>query len=230
MTDSADYPTTPEAFDTTFNGGGDAFVTKLDSAGSTLLYSTYLGGAAPDNGRAIAVDSAGDAYVTGVTGSADYPTTPGAFDTTYNGGFDAFVTRIEPRGDDAEGCKVTLGGRITAANGDNATFGGNAQSSGLASTGSEEYQDHGPAQPMNLHSSQVLAVVCSAELTAADIFGVATIDGMGAFLYRIRVQDLGEPGTSDTYWITVSNGYDSGQQTLESGNVQIHKSSSALSD
>ena len=160
-TDSTDFPTTAGAFDTTYNGLGDAFVTKLDASGAALVYSTYLGGSGIDGGHGIAVDGAGSAYVTGytqlgglpddrgrlrhdlqrrhddafvtklnasgaalgystylggsdydlgqgiavdgagsayVTGytrSADFPTTAGAFDTTYNGGGDAFVTKLE---------------------------------------------------------------------------------------------------------------------------------------
>jgi len=79
-----DYPTTPGAFDTTYNGGGygnDAFVSKLNSTGTALLYSTFLGGSDDDWGRGIAVDSLGNAYITGYTTSSTFPTTPGAFDT-----------------------------------------------------------------------------------------------------------------------------------------------------
>ena len=71
--DSADFPTTAGAFDTTFNGGDDAFVTKLDATGAALAYSTYLGGSDSDGGYGIAVDGAGSAYVTGHTTSAGLP-------------------------------------------------------------------------------------------------------------------------------------------------------------
>lgn len=66
------------------NGGGfstDVFVTKLNSLGSALIYSTYLGGTGSDNGRGIAVDSANNAYVTGTTDSGDFPITVGALRT-----------------------------------------------------------------------------------------------------------------------------------------------------
>ena len=64
-----------------------------------LSYSTYLGGSGSDEGQGIAVDAAGNAYVTGLTQSTDFPTTPGAFQTTYGGGeFDAFVTKLNPTG------------------------------------------------------------------------------------------------------------------------------------
>lgn len=119
------------------------------------------------------------------------------------------------------GCKVTYGGRITTTDGDKATFGGNAK--GAGPSGQEEYQDHGPVVDMNLHSIDVQAVVCSADGLSASIFGTATIDGAGSVDYRIDVTDNGEPGRNDTYEIRLSNGYDSGVQTLVGGNVQIHK-------
>jgi hypothetical protein len=94
-TSSANYPTTQGAFDRTFNGGNsDAFVTKLNAAGSALAYSTFLGGSGDDRGRGIAVDGSGRAYVTGFTDSSDFPTTRGAFDRSLNGGADAFVTKL----------------------------------------------------------------------------------------------------------------------------------------
>ncbi|WP_169089130.1 SBBP repeat-containing protein [Paenibacillus sp. PL91] len=101
VTFSTDFPVTPGAFQTTFNGGGDAFVTKLNPTGTALIYSTYLGGGlgdAGDEGRSIAVDASGNAYVTGTTNSTDFPTTPGAFDTTFNGVDDVFVTKLNPTG------------------------------------------------------------------------------------------------------------------------------------
>jgi murein DD-endopeptidase MepM/ murein hydrolase activator NlpD len=93
-TASSDFPTTPGAFDTTHIGNEDAFVVKLNAAGSALAYATFLGGSSSDWGRGIAVDGSGAAYATGDTGSSDFPTTPGAFDTSYNGIDDAFVAKL----------------------------------------------------------------------------------------------------------------------------------------
>ena len=95
---SSDFPTTAGAFDTTFNGSGDAFVTKLDASGTALVYSTYLGGSGEDHGNAITLDATGSAYLTGSTSSADFPTTPGAFDTTFNGDGDALVMKLDASG------------------------------------------------------------------------------------------------------------------------------------
>jgi hypothetical protein len=95
FTRSSDYPTTLGTFDRTLDGFEDAFVTKLNATGSALAYSTFLGGTGNDRGSGIAVGGRGRAYVTGGTASADYPTTPGAFDRTFNGGdSDAFVTKL----------------------------------------------------------------------------------------------------------------------------------------
>ena len=82
-------------------GLSDAFVTKVNAAGTALVYSTYLGGRQSDHGNGLAVGAAGNVYVVGVTGSADFPTTWGAYQPTHGGGSDspygssdAFVARI----------------------------------------------------------------------------------------------------------------------------------------
>ena len=97
---SSGFPTTVGAYDTSPNGGLDAYVAKLDPAGSTLVYSTLIGGDTTEGGNGIAVDSAGYAYVAGDAGERhrDFPTTAGAFDTTHSTQGDAFVTKLDPTG------------------------------------------------------------------------------------------------------------------------------------
>jgi hypothetical protein len=97
-TPSANFPTTAGAFQGILGGLTDVFVTKLDPAGSALVYSTYLGGAGTENDRGIAVDAAGSAFLVGDTTSANLPTTAGAFQTTLAGQTDAFVTKLDPAG------------------------------------------------------------------------------------------------------------------------------------
>ncbi len=93
-TDSTNFPTSLALqFD---QGGTDAFVTKLSSNGSALLYSTYLGGSGNDVGSGIAVDSAGNAYVAGSTNSSDFPMLNGVQGP--QGGTDAFVTKLSSNG------------------------------------------------------------------------------------------------------------------------------------
>ena len=96
---STDFPTTPGAFDTTYNGDSrDAFVTRISPNGSSLVYSTFLGGGDTDYAYAIALDAPGAATVVGATWSYNFPTTQGAFDTTHEGLVDAFVIRLSPTG------------------------------------------------------------------------------------------------------------------------------------
>jgi hypothetical protein len=95
-TSSTNYDVTAGAFQTTYGGGTyDAFVTKLNSTGTAILYSTYLGGSAVEYSLSIAVDGAGDAYITGYTQSTDFDITSGAFQTTYSGNSDVFITKLD---------------------------------------------------------------------------------------------------------------------------------------
>ena len=97
---SSNFPTTSGAFSRVLNGAFDAFVTKLNPTGSALVYSTYLGGSEVEFAERIALskDGSNQAYIVGTTSSPNFPTTPGAFDTTANGGFDVFVTRLNASG------------------------------------------------------------------------------------------------------------------------------------
>ena len=142
------FPTTPGAFQTTYGGGGDAFVTKLNAAGSALVYSTYLGGSNADDGFGLAIDASGDAYVTGSTYSSDFPVTPGAFQTTFRGGRDVFITKLDAAGSalvystylggTGSGYDFTLGfGIVTDAS-------GNAYVTGY--TGSSDFPTSAPVQ------------------------------------------------------------------------------------
>ena len=103
-TQGANFPTTPGAFQSVLKGNFDAFVTRLNSGGTALVYSTYLGGSLSDlTVGGIAVDSGGNAYITGSTASSDFPTTPGSFQTALGSrgtanGTDAFITKLNPAG------------------------------------------------------------------------------------------------------------------------------------
>ena len=91
-------------------------MTKLSQTGDSLVYSTLLGGASFDNGRAVALDAAGAAYITGTATDAatDFPTTAGAFDETANGNNDAFVTKLNAAGN-AVSYSTFLGARVSTA-------------------------------------------------------------------------------------------------------------------
>jgi hypothetical protein len=104
---SFNFPTTPGAFQRTkggnsnYSSGSNAFIAEFSANGSGLVYSTFLGGAGGDGASALALDSQDDVYVTGLASSKDFPTTPGAYQTATtatNGGYNAFVTKLNPTG------------------------------------------------------------------------------------------------------------------------------------
>ena len=163
----------------TYGGNYDAFVSKINPSGSALVYSTYLGGSGQDLGSGIAVDSAGNAYVTGNTGSSNFPTTPSAFQTVCNGGGsscgnpsrDAFVAKINPKGS-AFVYSTYLGGSGDESGDsiavDNA---GNAYITGF--TGSTNFPTKNPLQPSN-HGTY-LGCPCNAFVTKLNSSGSALV-------------------------------------------------------
>ena len=97
-TQSTDFPVTTGAFKESHpNVDSDIFVAKLDPAGASLVYSTYLGGSGDDFGHGLAIDGSRNAFVAGLTYSPLFPITPGAYDTTYTQ-TDVFVTRLQAGG------------------------------------------------------------------------------------------------------------------------------------
>ena len=146
---SADFPTTAGAFQTTNNSAtnslNNAFITKVNVTGTGLDYSSYLGGSGGDSGNAITIDSSGNAYVTGQTSSTDFPTTPGAFQTTnsaaMNGGSNAFITKLNGGGSaldystylgGSSGAGGNFNGSGDQANGIAVDSSGNAYVTGIA--------------------------------------------------------------------------------------------------
>jgi hypothetical protein len=128
---STDFPTTAGAFQRTNRGGFDLTLTKLNSTGTNLVYSTYIGGAGSDDAGGLAVDAGGNAYVTGGSSSADYPTTAGALQTA-NGG--VVVTKVNPQGS-ALVYSARFGGSGDGAAGIALDASGNAWLAGTASAG-----------------------------------------------------------------------------------------------
>src|SRR5262249_38747898 len=121
----------------------DAFVSKLDTDGTALVYSTFLGGHARDTGSDITIDSAGNAYVTGQTASLDFPTTAGAFQTSPRGGGDAFVTKLNAAGSALQYSSYLGGNDFDAANSVAIDSSGNAYL-----TGSSMSADFPSAKPL----------------------------------------------------------------------------------
>jgi hypothetical protein len=103
---SSNFPTTTGAYQTVnkaaANSAATGFVTKLNSSGTALVYSTYVGGSSYDEPLSLALDAGGDVFISGSTQSSDYPTTSGAFQTvnkSYSqGAWNMFVTKLNPTG------------------------------------------------------------------------------------------------------------------------------------
>ena len=134
-TSSPDFPMTPTAFDSTFNGGvTDAFVAKFNPGATALLYSTFLGGSDNEGASDLAIDSTRSVYVTGQTMSANFPTTAGAPDRTWNGDplifwADAFIAKLTP--EDGPGTTPVFG--LASVNAAPSTVNGGSGSTGTVS-------------------------------------------------------------------------------------------------
>ena len=220
------FPTTPGTLAPSYIGGSsDAFVTKLTTTGSALVYSTYLGGSGFDEGTGIAVDSlpTPNAYVVGFTSSTNFPTTMGAFQTTFGGGTsDAFVAKITEAALPPPPTvgKVTGGGTVDVPGPGIANFGFIVQARSTSGPigGDLQYVNH--ASGAKVHSVMFDSFVITAN--TATFGGTCTNNGVPC-TFEVHVTDNGEPGTNDSFNITVDAGPTEGaNETLRSGNVLIH--------
>ncbi|MGB0386930.1 MAG: SBBP repeat-containing protein [Ardenticatenaceae bacterium] len=91
---ATDFPVTSDAYNATHNGERDLFFAKLSADGSQLEYATFIGGSSQEQAEEMVLDSNGQIYVTGWTRSENFPTTPGAYGSEYNGNFEAFVLKM----------------------------------------------------------------------------------------------------------------------------------------
>jgi hypothetical protein len=190
-----DFPTTASAFDTTYNGSYEAFVTKLNSLGSALVYSSYLGGMSNELGNGIAVDGAGAAYVTGATFSTEFPTTAGAFDTTLNGLDDGFVVKLNAAGS-ALSFSTFLGGTSYDGGNSLALDGAGAASVG-GSTASADFPTTAGAFDTRMNSGYGAFVTKLSTAGAAIVYSTY-LEGTGvrftSYAYAVAVD-----GSGDTY-------------------------------
>jgi hypothetical protein len=211
---------TPHTVTATLTQGGNPI------SGGTILFS--VSGANSGSGSDT-TDSNGEATFTYTGTNAGGDTITACYDKNTNNGCDSTEATATASKTWTQvtttPCvvKITNGGWIVTDDGDRGSFGGVAKETiaGI-DTGNEEYQDHGPAEPMNVHSISIVDITCDGT-TKATIFGVATIDGTGSHPFQIDVEDNGEPGKGrDHYRIRIPDtGYDSGDHILRGGNVQI---------
>lgn len=139
---STNFPVS-NAFQATKGASNDAYVTKLNPTGSAIMYSTYLGGNGSEIGFGIAVDAAGNAYVSGQTGSTDFPLA-NALQSTLAGVFDGFALKLNSTGSALIYSTYLGGGSSDSANGIAIDGGGNAYIVG--STSSRNFPVTNPVQ------------------------------------------------------------------------------------
>lgn len=221
-TASADFPSTTNAFQTSLKGASDAFVTKFDVTGNSLNYSTYLGGSSSDSGAGIAIDSSGNAYITGSTSSTDFPITTNAFQQTY-GGFlsDAFMTQLNDTGSSLlystflGGLGIDKGLAIAVDSSGNAYIVGQTNSL-LFPTSPNAFQKNYPAGNFNFtgfvtkinpSAMQAASLVYSTFLggNTADIANNITVDSQGhAYIVGVTVS-TNFPVTSGAFQTTLNS-------------------------
>ncbi len=176
FTFSPDFPVV-NAFQATYQGEGDAFVVKLNSSGSALVYSTYLGGGGMEGsqGKGIAVDTAGNAYVVGETTSPDFPTV-NALQGMYGGNGDIFITKFDPTG------RVLYSTYLGSTDEDVANDvgvdpAGNAYVTGA--TSSTDFPTVNPVQPANANGGCCDAVVLKLDPTGSTLIYSTYLGGSG---------------------------------------------------
>jgi len=147
-TKSQGFPVTGTGFQTSRSGDTDAFLMRLNPTGTTVMYSTYIGGSGTDRGSGVAIDANGNAYVAGYTSAPDFPTED-AFQNSFGGSFDAFVVRIDTN---ASGPNSLVFCSYLGGTGDDKAFGVAIDSGGnniyvTGQTSSNNFPLLNPAQP-----------------------------------------------------------------------------------
>ena len=186
FTSSTDFPTA-NAVQPVIGGSTDAFVAKLDASGSELIYSTYLGGNLIDSGRGIAADGDGNAYLTGITDSTDFPAVS-PFQSSLAGSFDTFVSKLDPTGSELV-YSTYLGGSGSDFSSDIAVdMAGNAYLAG--STGSTNFPTANPFQPAFSGNASLKSSdggeswrAIDAGLTSTPVYAVAVAPSNPSILY-----------------------------------------------
>lgn len=184
QTDSPDFPTR-NPFQQYLGGAADAFVIKIAPAGASVVYSTFLGGAEVDVGGGIVVDGAGNAHITGMTASPDFPTHD-SLQPFFGGGSDVFVARVNDQGSALTYSTLSGGGGGEAGIGIAVDGAGNAYVVGQ--TGSDDFPTYNAVQPALAGAQDVfitkycLSLVFPEEReiasgAAGDVFSVTTPAG-----------------------------------------------------
>ncbi len=211
-TDSSDFPTTSSVVQSMAAGAGDAFVSKFNFTGTTLLYSTYLGGSELDEGRGIAVDSRRHAYVIGRTASPDFfEVTP--LQEGFGGGQDVFLTKLGPRGSTLGystyigGAREDVGTGVTRDVSGNAYITGTMRSVDFQTIGTFRnllsQASSGAAFVAKIDRGNVLALDLPDLLVRLDQSKFGTRSSGDRVVFTFTVQNIGKADVRDPFLITM---------------------------
>ncbi len=186
----------------TYNGGSrDAFVAKVNAAGSALVYAGYIGGNGNDQGYGIAVDSAGNAYVTGFTDSteASFPVLGGP-DLTYNGGTrDAFVAKVNPAGSALVYAGYIGGSGEDVGRGIAVDSAGNAYVTGYTNSTEASFPVlGGPDLTFNGGSYDAFVAKIATDVKAVDLQGSVAVGGTPVVGTKVKLKKLATAGVTKT--------------------------------
>ncbi|HEX3586267.1 MAG TPA: SBBP repeat-containing protein, partial [Candidatus Angelobacter sp.] len=202
-TPQSGYPTTAGAFQTTIAGGSDAFVTKLSTGGGSLVFSTFLGGSGTDSSSGLHLNSAQMVFLTGTTGSANFPTTANAFRQTLAPATqDAFVTALQPDGKSLYystllgGSNTSSGAAIWVDPAWNAWVGGNTSAADFPVT-----PDAFQPELKGNSDAFIAKVVIAADLALLSPTAPATTHQGDTLTYSLLIGNQG-PDNSDNLVIT----------------------------
>ncbi|HWT01381.1 MAG TPA: SBBP repeat-containing protein [Pyrinomonadaceae bacterium] len=203
---SPNFPAAAGSLQTAHGGEADAFVTKLDPTGSAVLYSTYLGGGGTDTGRAIAVNAAGHAFVTGDTFSDDFPTA-NALHPSRGGSSDAFVAELNDTGT-ALVYSTYLGGRsLDSGFGIAVDSSGNAYVTGVSD--SRDFPVANALQPNKLGTALFKTTDATGSwnpsdtgLTAATVFDLAFAPNNPSVIYAAADTGIFKSTDGGANWAT----------------------------
>jgi len=193
---SSDFPTTAGAFQQSCAASicNDAFVVKLNSTGAALLYSTYLGGIGSEVGNSVTVDAGGNAYVTGASGSPDFPTTPETVRTTPTNGF---VTKLNPIGS-----ALVYSSYFDQAKSIAVDTGGNAYLAGTTRTASASSACSTPLCPLQT------AFVAKVNATGTSLVYSLSLGGKSGSLRDDEASDIAVDASGDVYVTGRTNALD----------------------
>lgn len=224
-TSSPNFPTTPGSVQPNPSGCNpgtycrDVFITKFNASGTALVYSTYLGGSNDDYGTAIAVDSSGNAYVTGDTQSMDFPTTAGAFQRSCGGTCfynDAFVAKLNATGS-VLAYSTYLGGSneddgtgISVVNGNTYVSGFSASTDFPVTPGAFQTQMQGQGSSFVVElNANATALNYGTFIGEVDLFGTGpgiAVDAMGNSYLAGVTSSANFPFTSSAFHTVLLNG------------------------